>query len=390
MTVEPKVLLVAAANARTGGGEKHVYDLMRHLPRLGFEVALACPPGGDLGDLASELGVCVFDASLASGVSVRAVAALRQSIEDFGPDVVHAHGSRAAFYARRADPEAERRVVYTVHGIHADKAASAIRRTALSATEKWLMPRTVAFVTVCESDAANGARLGFLNPERTVVIHNGIELPVRKVERGAFRREIGLADRDRLVLHVGRYDRPKDQATLLRAWANVATAVPHSYLAIIGSGALEEDLKQLASSYAIADRVRFCQPRPDLAPAYTDADVFVLTSRWEGLPYVLLEAMAYGLPVVATNVDGIPEAVDDSCGVLVEPGDFRGVAGAIHRLLDHAEVRVVMGESGRERVAHDFTLDQMVRKLAGVYRGVVGLHDLDEIDSSESHRGETQ
>jgi glycosyltransferase involved in cell wall biosynthesis len=366
-----RVLLVAAATATDGGGENHVADLLKRLPSAGVDVALAAPAGGDLGELAASLGVDAFDAPIRRAFSVGAVLTLRRTIQLMGPDIVHAHGSRAAAFARAADPLSRERVVYTVHGIHADHAGSPARQTVFLGIERLLRPRTACFVAVCRSDAEKGARLGLLDPLRTTVLHNGIEFPPGITVPGGFRAEIGVDGRAPLVLSIGRFHEQKDQMTLLRAWTFACPAHPDAVLALIGSGAEDGRLRAFAISEGIGDRVRFARPRADLAPAYTDADLFVLSSRWEGLPYVVLEAMAYGLPVVSTGVDGIPEAVHDGqTGLLVPALDPQALGDALSRLIASLAERSRMGEAGRARVRAEFSLDRMVDGIVGVYREV--------------------
>ncbi|GAB4284815.1 MAG: glycosyltransferase [Coriobacteriia bacterium] len=368
-----RILLVAAAASTTGGGERHVADLLRLLPRRGCDLALACPAGGDLSQIAQSAGIPWIPLGIEQGFSVAEVRRLRRGIVELAPDVVHAHGSRAAFYARLADPEAAARVVYTLHGIHVDKAGSALRRALLLFVERVLRRRTRRFVTVCESDQRTGARLGMLDPARAHTVYNGVEAHLVGPAAGsAFRAEIGTDSGVPLVLSVGRFVEPKDQHTLLAAWRDVVAAEPAAVLALIGSGPLEADLHAAAASLRIADSVRFLPPRPDLRPAYAAADVFAMSSRWEGLPYVVLEAMLAGLPVASTAVDGIPEAVvHGESGLLVPPRDPSALSGAILELLTDRERADRLGQAARTRVSSVFTYDTMVDGLMRVYAEVV-------------------
>jgi glycosyltransferase involved in cell wall biosynthesis len=371
--VKPKILLLAAASATSGGGEKHVADLIERLPAAGIDVALACPEGGDLPRLAKERKVVHYPVDIVAGISAGKLGSVKAAIEAAQPDIVHAHGSRAALFARLADPRARARCVYTVHGIHIDKSGSALRRTAFLALERSLRGKTAHFVTVCHSDIEKGQRLGVLDASRASVVYNGIELPAANPQRDRFRMELGLAEDSPLVLNVGRFHQQKDHATLLRAWRTVAAENPTATLAIIGSGELAGQLRESVVSLGIASSVRFVEPRAGLASAYADADVFALSSLWEGLPYVVLEAMANRVPVVSTAVDGVPEAVlEGKTGFLVPPGDSAALAGALSRLLAEPVAREEMGESGRRLVAEKFSLDAMVKGLLGVYGEVAG------------------
>lgn len=367
------MLLVAAGATTTGGGERHVADLLEHLPRAGFDVALLCPGGGDLGDLARGLGAPVCTVPIDRGFSAARVRAVRAAIVAADPDIVHAHGSRAAAFARLADPRARRRVVYTVHGIHVDKPKTAARRIALTSVERLLRPCTARFVTVCASDATRGVRLGILGADRTTTIHNGVELPREAPPRGRLRAELGVAPDVPIVLSAGRLEEPKDQSTLLRAWRVVSASHPDALLVIVGSGSLESRLRSEIAAHAAARSIRLIGPRATLAEAYEDSDVFALSSRWEGLPYVILEAMSHGLPIAGTNVDGMPEAVvDEVSGLLVPPQEPTALGKAIERLVADPELRGRLGAAGRERVGVEFTLERMIARVARVYRELTG------------------
>jgi glycosyltransferase involved in cell wall biosynthesis len=176
-----------------------------------------------------------------------------------------------------------------------------------------------------------------------------------------------------IVLSAGRLEEPKDQSTLLRAWRVVAASHPDALLVIVGSGSLESRLRGEIAAHAAGRSIRLIGPRATLAEAYADADVFALSSRWEGLPYVLLEAMACGLPVASTNVDGIPEAVvDEVSGLLVPPQEPTALGTAIERLVADPELRGRLGAAGRERVGVEFTLERMIARVAGAYRELAG------------------
>jgi len=368
-----RVLLVAAANATSGGGEKHIADLLHRLPALGIELGLLVPPGGDLGGLASSLNVPVYTAPIHGGFSAARVQTVRSAIADFAPDLVHAHGSRAAAFARIADPRAAERVIYTIHGIHVDRAGRRARRTALLGIERTLRSRTAHFVLVCESDLRRGVRLGIVDWPRSRVVYNGIELPQPSGTRGAFRAELGVADGALLIVCIGRLVEQKDQATLVEAFAEVASQHPDAVLVLVGSGPLEGDLRTKALSRGVLDRVRFVRPRAAIADVYADADIVALSSRWEGLPYTVLEAMAHGKPIVSTDVDGIPEAIENGVsGLLVEPGQPAAFAKALGRVLGAPDQAAALGEAAAQRVAHRFSLDRMVDEIVATYTEVLG------------------
>lgn len=373
MSTTLRVLMVAAANATSGGGEKHVADLLRGLNDRDVELGLVAPPGGDLSTVAESLGVTTFPANIEAGFSAGRVAAVRRAIDGFAPDIVHAHGSRAAMFARLADSQARKRVVYTVHGIHVDRAGGMLRKNALLVVERYFRSRTARFITVCAADLERGARLGVLDRNRASVVYNGIALPQPAGSPRAFRMELGVSDETPLVLCVGRFEPQKDHATLIEALGYVRQSHTDAVLALVGSGSLEGQIKAQVASLGLGDAIKFAAPRARIADAYTDADVVALSSRWEGLPYTVIEAMAYGKPVVATCVDGIPEAVEgDVTGLLVKPGDVTALASALGELLADPDRAARMGREGAKQVAERFSMDRMLDELASVYEEVAG------------------
>lgn len=363
-----RVLLIAAATSIKGGGEKHVADLLRGIRAAGVEAGLVSPAGGDLAELVAELGVTAYTAELDAGFSAARVRAVRTAIADFAPDVVHAHGSRAALFARLADPHARDRVVYTVHGIHADKAGGALRKVVFLGAERMLAPRTARFITVADSDIAKGERLGVLHGARARTIYNGIETPESYGGSGELRAELGLADDVPLVVSIGRFHEQKDHRTLIESFAILHAANPEARLALVGAGALEGSVREWIVARGLENAVRIVSPRADVSPLYEDADVIALSSLWEGLPYVILEAMAHRRPVVSTDVDGIPEAVENGVtGLLVGPSDPQALASAIGEILSDPERAKTMGEAGRAVVEERFTIERMVGEYITLY-----------------------
>jgi len=328
-----RVLLVTAARASGDRPESLVADLVRGLQAQGLDVALACPEGS-LTELASIAGVRAFPIDLASGFATTRANALRRIITTFEPDIVHAHGSRAAMVARLADPRARRRVVYTVRDLHVHHVAPRAMRAAFLRVEHRLRARTAAWVCECGSDCDLAEHLKILRRERSHVVYKGVELPELSPTKAS------AVTGNPLVLSIGGFNEQKDQRTLLDAWASARSSVPGAVLVLVGSGELEPRLRERVFAHGLGDSVRFVAPRPDVASLYAEADLFVLSSRWEGLPYVILEAMAHGLPVVSTAVDGIPEVViNEDTGLLVPAHDAGLLASAIRQMLADPDLR---------------------------------------------------
>lgn len=367
-----RVLLVAAATSTTGGGERHVADLIAgYAAQEDLILGLVSPGGGDLPAIARAAGAMCFDTPIHQGLSLGRLWAVRSAIREFRPDIVHAHGSRAAFFARLADCDSAARCVYTLHGIHVDRSGSALRRWVLKRVEALLRRRTAAFITVCDADLERGIDLGLITPGLGTRVWNGVR-PRAGGDKAGSREVLGIDAGQHVALSIGRFHHQKDQATLLRAWAEIAGADSSVRLMLVGGGPLEEQLRALAQSLGIEASVHFVAPTGDVNVYYDAADVFVLSSLWEGLPYVVLEAMAAGLPVVSTSVDGIPEAVvDGMTGVLVPVSNPAALAAAVADMLSDPRRAQSFGSAGRARVEALFTTDAMVEQTLDVYKEAI-------------------
>ncbi|MHB9073210.1 MAG: glycosyltransferase [Desulfobaccales bacterium] len=165
------------------------------------------------------------------------------------------------------------------------------------------------------------------------------------------------------VLSVARMVPEKDHDTLLAAFHLTAKANPEAELWLVGDGPRLAATRELAQRLSISDRVKFIPPREDLRPLLQQASLFVLSSQTEALPNVVLEAMAAGLPVVATRVGGVPELVElNRTGWLVNPGDAPALAAALSQALADPDARQAMGKAGRERAVKHFSLETMARQ----------------------------
>lgn len=375
-----RILHIVAANMLTGGGERHVADLMVKLKERGHEVGLVAPLGGDLQEIAEANGVDYFSAEIGSGYSTGRVNRLRDSIVEYNPDIVHAHGHRAAFFARLADPKAAKRVVYTLHGIHID---SGFLTPFKKGAERYLYDRTAYFVVTAISDQEKALALNLADKNRLEVVYNGIITP-EYGEKGNFKAELkkrGVSDDTVLFLHVGRLCAQKDHPTLVRAFSTLVSNLsdkqghPDFHLAMICPGADNERDKLQASidNAGLSDVITLMPGRSDIHDAYQDADVFVLSSLWEGTPYSLLEAMLAKTAIVSTNVGGLAEAVESGVsGELVDTKDAQSLAAAMRKMILEPQTREAYQERAHQIAKDRYTLDSMTDRLEAIYKKVLG------------------
>jgi glycosyltransferase involved in cell wall biosynthesis len=336
------------------GGQQQVLllaqGLARH-PRFSGESVTACRPGSELARRLAQANLPYALLPMSSPWSPLAVWRLRALARERGVDVIHAHASHAHTLAALAVLGTRRRLVAT-------------RRVDFTPKGAWKYRRCDRVVAISQA-IAGILRTSGVAPDRLEVIHSGID-PARfaGADRARARQALGLPADAVMVLCVAALEDHKDHATLLNAWEAVA-ADQRAHLVLAGDGSLRA---QLAVRAGGLERVHVLGFRDDIPDLLAGADVFVLTSRLEGLGTAVMDAMCCGLPVVATRAGGIPELIRDGVdGVLVPVGDAAAVAAALRSLLDDAAKRSSLGDAARQHAGRHFLAQGMVDAYVDLY-----------------------
>jgi glycosyltransferase involved in cell wall biosynthesis len=357
-----------------GGVARHVADLFTGLSSYGYEPVLCGPQPpvsllgylqpGDHEPLAMQRGIAPRPDAEAVGRLVGIVRRLR-------PDVVHAHSSKAgavARAARLANPRIP--VLYTPHGYAMAGFFDRGRRAFYREAERGLGLLTSRVLAVCEAEARLARTV--TAARRVRVVHNGVEAPVARIlEPDA--RVVELRARGPVVCTVCQLRPGKGIETLIDAWPVVTGRHPGAQLAIVGDGEMRGDLERRVGSLGVGASVHFLGEYEDPIAVLHTADVFVLASWFEALPYAILEAMALGCSIVASDVGGIAEAITHGIsGLLVPAREPVKLAAALGEVVENAELRSQLGAAALSTVSARFTVDAMVRGAAGVYAEALG------------------
>jgi glycosyltransferase involved in cell wall biosynthesis len=227
---------------------------------------------------------------------------------------------------------------------------------------------TSHFIVVSEPVQQEAIREG-VRPAKITVIENGIQLPAcEQIDTQRIRQELTRSASDRLVLTVGRMTDQKAQIYLVKAIPAVLERFPDTVFAFAGDGPLFQDLSEEVTRLGIADQVRFLGVRKDVINIMAAADVFVLSSIFEGLPVAMLEAMGMGAAVIATPVGGIPQAITHGeTGLLVPVRDTAAIADALMALLADEDTRRRLAKNGQDFVRREFTLEKMCLKYEELF-----------------------
>ena len=368
-----------------GGPAIHAILLTQGLRDRGYETLLVAgregPQEGNLRDLAAEKRVePLFIPELGREVrpdrDLVALWKLVRLLRRQRPDIVHTHTAKAGALGRVAAKLAGvPTVLHTFHGhILHGYFSRGITRLFLG-VERRLARLSTKILTVSEGQRRELLRLRIGRPETVGVMPLGLELDglLRSdLRRGEIRRRLGASPEAPLVGIVARLVPIKDHSTFLQAAADLHRYRSDVRFLIVGDGELRPALEQQARALGLDERVHFLGWQRDLEPIYADLDLVVLSSLNEGTPVSLIEAMAAGLPVVATRVGGIPDLVaDGKTGLLVPPQDCKALIRAMEMLLGNAERRREMGRLGREAVYPMYSDAALIDRMDRLYSSLL-------------------
>lgn len=366
--------------ATIGGARRHVVDVCGGLAARGVRTTLVCSAlrepamRRDMQDLASR-GVEVRELAMVRAirphVDLAHLLALRTALRELRPDIVHTHSSKAGVLGRSASRSTG--VGARVHTPHTfaflfGAMFGSGSRSLFRTVERALAGSTDRFVAVSRDEAQTFESAGFIPREKVRVVPNGVDAR-RFAEAAPLEREaLGVPRGAKCVAVVGLLNIAKGQDLAIRALAAAELADVH--LLVVGHGELAARYAQVAREAGVSARTHFLGWRDDTPRILRTVDALVLPSRWEGMPYIVLEAMAAGCPVVATRVDGARSVLGEArCGELCEVGSVESLAAGIQRVLALDEpARRALGERGRRAVEQQYSVDHMVEGLLAVYR----------------------
>lgn len=291
--------------------------------------------------------------------------AVRQLVSAVGPDVVHTHGYRPDVVDAPVARRLHTPTVTTVHGF----TGNGLRNRLYEWAQVRSYRRFGAVVAVSERLGMELVSRG-VPPDRMHVVRNAWEPDRPLLDRRRARQELGVPEERKVVGWVGRLSPEKAPELALHAMA--AWHDPSALLAMIGQGGMDTELRSLAEELGISDRVAWLGRVPDAARFMRGFDALLLTSRTEGTPMVLLEAMAAGLPIVTTAVGGIPEFLTVEEAILTPSGDARALAEGLAQLFERPEEARARAERARQVLEKEFDVGGWVERYSHVYETVTG------------------
>ena len=297
---------------------------------------------------------------------------IKRFIQSGSYTIVHTHSSKAGILGRLAARLSKTPlIVHTVHGWSFHDYMSPVTRWIYILLQRWIARFSDVLVVVTERDIEKGLQVGIGRREQYRRIRSAIpldEFDPRLVDRQAIRQELDLPADEVVIGNVGRFSTQKNPLDWVRVAARVGQACPQARFLLVGDGPMRTHVEQALHQAGITERTTLTGLRRDVPRMLAAMDIFLLTSLWEGLPRVIPQAMAMGLPVVANRADGVSEAIQDgSNGYLCSPGEIEQMAERCIELAHHPLTRQEMGCRGQAYALQEFDLQKMITSLEALY-----------------------
>jgi sugar transferase (PEP-CTERM/EpsH1 system associated) len=370
---KPIRVMHVVQSLEVGGLENGVVNLLNRLNDERFSHVICClTHAGKLAERIDSMEVKLVEAGLRTDRFRFPIIRLRSLVRHWMPDIVHTRGWGAIDAIIAARLAGVPRVIHGEHGREAeDPEGINCKRKVVRRT---LSPLVDRFITVSDDLMRWLTNTVGIAAYKVVRIHNGVDIRRFSPEgRDEARRTLGLDGSVIAIGTVGRLDPVKDHRTLLRAFASLQQGNRSIRLFIVGDGPGREEIKSQIQQLGIANRVELLGERHDVADLLKAFDIFTLTSIAEGISNTILEAMACGLPVVATYVGGNPELVENEVsGQLVTAGDVQAITAAFQVYIDAADLRRDHGQQARLKVEQDFSLERMAQQYGELYENMTG------------------
>ncbi len=365
----PTILHLRTVTGRGGGPEKTLLNSQRFIGAdYKLRLAYIRPEKDELYDMparAAETGSTLIDIPERHGLDPRTWTRLTREIKTSQPALLHAHDYKTNVLAVLLGRMFKRPVMTTMHGY----VSRSGRLDFYYRIDRWALRRMDRIVAVSPDLLELSLRLGIAS-SKCVLIDNAIDVEqfARRQTVHEAKRRLGIAPERLLIGAVGRLSAEKGFDRLIEALARIAATAPDVELVIVGEGAQRPELERLIDERGIADRVRLAGYQANTIDWFQAMDIFALSSLREGLPNVVLEAMAMEVPVIATRIAGVPRILEHEVnGLLVEPGDVEGLCHALRTLTANPTLRAQLARAGRQTVEQDFSFAVRMQKIRAIY-----------------------
>ena len=359
-----------------GGAQDNTLYTVELLDKEKYDISLCCNLDGELVERAKKIeAVKLFDIPfLCREVSpyrdIRAFLSLYKLFKKEDFTIIHTHSSKAGLLARLAAVLNKTPIViHTIHGFAFNDFMNMFKKNFFIYVEKLLAKWTDVLITVSNLNKKKIIDLNITHENKIKNIYSGIDLNLFTNKRNNdFRKELNLENNHILLGSVGRLSDQKDPITMIEAFGIISKPFPNAHLALVGDGELKGKILEKIHQLKLDGKVHLTGNKNNPWSVYHSMDLFIMSSIYEGLGRSITEALSCGVPVVCTDVEGVPEIVRDNItGILVPPKEANKLADGIIRTLNDMETAKKMAEEGRRFVKDNFDVNKMVNDIDSLY-----------------------
>jgi len=367
-------ILYLITKSEPGGAQTHIYQLSKYFIEKGNEVGIISYPSGWLEEEARKLGVKFYPNKYFSNIPdpiriLKAMKEIRKALKDFKPDLVGCHSTAAGFLGRLTIRN-KIPTIFTAHGWSFTKGSPFLRKYLAILIEKIAGKFCSKIICVSDFDKKLALKYKIVSPNKITVIHNGVKIEKVKSQKSKVK---SLEKKIRIVF-IGRLAQPKDPLLLLKSFNSLPPELKDkAQISIIGQGPKRKELEKFIKENRLEEKVNLLGSirREKVFEILKESNIFVLVSNWEGFPYTIIEAMSFGLAIITSEVGGIREAVDESCGIKKKRGNKEEIKNALEKLIKTPSLIREMGEKASEKAKKDFSLEKMLRETEKVYKNII-------------------
>jgi len=359
-----------------GGAQDNTLYTVELLDKEKYDISLCCNLDGELVERAKKIeAIKLFDIPfLCREVSpyrdIRAFLSLYKLFKKEDFTIIHTHSSKAGLLARLAAVLNKTPIViHTIHGFAFNDFMNRLKKNFFIYVEKLLAKWTDILITVSNLNKKKIIDLNITHENKIKNIYSGIDLNLFTNKRNDdFRKELNLENNHILLGSVGRLSDQKDPITMIEAFGIISKPFPNAHLVLVGDGELKGKILEKIDQLKLNGKVHLTGNKNNPWSVYHSMDLFIMSSIYEGLGRSITEALSCGVPVVCTDVEGVPEIVRDNItGILVPPKDANKLADGIIRTLNDMETAKKMAEEGRRFVKDNFDVNKMVNDIDSLY-----------------------
>lgn len=373
-------ILYIITKSEIGGAQTHLMEIVRYMHHVGHDILVVTSNDGWLTEelLAIHVDYIVVP-ELVREISlyrdIKAVLRLKEIMVANAPDIVHCHSSKAGIVGRIASYLLNIPSVFTAHGWAFTEGVSFFKRVVYAFIEHTMLVFTRKVLCVSEYDRLLAKKWFLVNHNQIITVHNGIS--DKKNPSQTISSNICLENTKALnIVMVARFAPPKNQIDLIKAIEYINCVKPDSYtVSFVGDGILLSDCHQYVITHNLEKMIHFLGNRTDVDVILNQNDIFCLISNYEGLPISIIEAMRAEMPIIASDVCGVNELVQDGTnGFLIPRGNISELVDKLKYILNHKELIKSMGEASRKIYEEEYTADKMNQKIFSVYNEVTAVH----------------